>query len=122
MMDTQGLEKVFEQLEGNYPAILKRLKTPSMIASFLDDFLEDDEFLNLERAMESHDDHAAFEAAHAMKGVALNLELGFLSESLIALTEALRHGRKPNADALYLKVKNDYRRTVEIINGGKNEF
>ncbi len=121
MTDEERFEKMFEQLEGSYPAILKRLKTTAMIESFLEDFLEDEEFSHLEHAMEVHDDKAAFEAAHALKGVALNLELGFLAKSLIELTEALRYERKPNADELYLAVRNDYWKTVRIIKGENTE-
>ncbi len=112
-----GLREIYDKLGGSYDIILKRLKTDENIQSFFEDFLEDEEFANLERAMAAQDTKAAFHAAHALKGVALNMEFAFLSKSLIALTEALRYERKPNADELYASVKRDYQKTVRIIKG-----
>lgn len=114
------MEEVYRQLEGNYDIMVKRLRKDETIARFLQLFLQDEEFSNLERAMGNGDDKAAFEAAHALKGVSLNMEFGFLSKSLIQLVEALRYGRQENAQELYEQVKKDYAKTIEIIKGVNN--
>ncbi len=115
MVTNRDLKEVYALLGGNYDLIVKRLRNEEIIRSFMEDFLEDEEFTKLEKAMEAQDERAAFEAAHTLKGVALNMEFGFLSQSLIALTEALRHGKQPNAEELYETVREDYLKTIQII-------
>ena len=94
---------------------LRRLRKDSTILMFLEEFAEDNSFEELETAMKGSDDKAAFEAAHALKGVVLNMELGFLSKSVTELTDSLRGGRKPQADELFERVREDYRKTIDII-------
>ena len=43
------------------------------------------------------------------------MELGFLSKSVTELTDSLRGGRKPQADELFERVREDYRKTMDII-------
>ena len=43
------------------------------------------------------------------------MELGFLSKSVTELTDLLRGGRKPQADELFERVREDYRKTMDII-------
>ena len=52
--------------------------------------LADPRFDALEKAMEAGDAHAAFEAAHALKGSIGNVSLTPLYEPICALTELLR--------------------------------
>ena len=66
-------------------------------------------------AMAAHRDEEAFRAAHTLKGFCLTLGLDDLASSAGELTEALRHGRTPEADGLLRKVTADYERTVRAI-------
>ena len=50
-----------------------------------------------------------------MKGLSLNLGMTQLTKSAAALTEALRFGRKPEAEACFAQVKLDYNMTAEAI-------
>ncbi len=109
------LLQIYQLLGGNYAAMHRRIRKDEFILHLLREFIHDEEFAKLEKAMENHDDKAAFEAAHALKGVALNLELGALAEPICALTEALRHGREPQADALFEKSKQEYYHTMRIV-------
>lgn len=65
--------------------------------------LDDASFDRLEAALRSDDRKAAFEAAHALKGVMGNLALTPLYESLSKLTELLR----ADSDADYLSLLNE---------------
>ncbi len=108
-------QELYRQLQGNYDMMLRRLKNDVIIQSFLKDFIKDKTFEELTAAMRNQDDQAAFYAAHALKGVTLNMEFGFLSKSLSALTEALRGGKKTDADEWFSRVQEDYNRTVQMI-------
>ena len=109
------LRDIYTQLGGDYDVMLRRLRKDSTILMFLEEFAEDNSFEELETAMKGSDDKAAFEAAHTLKGVVLNMELGFLSKSVTELTDLLRGGRKPQADELFERVREDYRKTMDII-------
>ena len=54
-------------------------------------FLQEDRFTGLQKAMESGDGKAVFEAAHAMKGVIGNLSLTPLEGPVGELTELFRN-------------------------------
>ncbi|MDO4522243.1 MAG: Hpt domain-containing protein [Eubacteriales bacterium] len=120
-MGNTSLKEIYIQLEGHYEKMLKRLRRETVIREFLEDFLEDEEFCKLEKAMEMQDDAAAFQAAHALKGITANMEFGFFAHSVSALTESLRYGRTPETEELYETVKRDYYRTLRIIKGEDEE-
>ena len=63
------------------------------------------------------EDKEAFQAVHTLKGLSLNLGLTPLVSSASALTEALRHGRKIEAESLIDPVKHDYEEICAAIRG-----
>ena len=65
--------------------------------------------------MEAKDYPEAFRAAHTIKGVCQNLSFDRLLASSSQLSEALRHGYTPEADALAEQVKEDYQATAGAI-------
>jgi HPt (histidine-containing phosphotransfer) domain-containing protein len=109
------LEECYTQFEGDYEGTIERLLTEKRIRKYLAEFLKDQDFADLEKGMESGDDRMVFMAAHTLKGLALNLGMSALAKSSSALTEALRGGRKPEADELMVKCKTDYEMTEEAI-------
>ncbi|MDO4990545.1 MAG: Hpt domain-containing protein [Eubacteriales bacterium] len=62
--------------------------------------LDDQNFGKLEEAVKNGDKTAAFEAAHALKGVLGNLSLTPLYEATSEMTELLRAGRDADYPAL----------------------
>ena len=50
-----------------------------------------------------------------LTGMCQNLSFTVLGQSSHDLTEALRGGKKPEADELFARVRADYQRTVETI-------
>lgn len=110
------LKTCYEQLCGDYEAVMGRLRQEERVAKFLRLFPSDESFSLLTQAMEAQDWPVAFRAAHSMKGVALNLGLSALARTSSELTEALRSGAPAqDPDPLYQEVKADYDKTLAAI-------
>lgn len=110
------LENAYARLGGSYEAVRGRLKNDRLIRMFLEEFLEDEEFENLKRALAQEDGPIAFRAAHTLKGVCMNLELGILGEASSALTENLRHNPiNAQTKLLFEKVEKAYTEACAII-------
>lgn len=77
-------------------------------------FLEDPSFPALDGAMARRDYAAAFDAAHALKGVSGNLGLTPLFNAVCALVEPLRRGEYGGLAELYQAVL-DARAAVERL-------
>ncbi|MGN0254597.1 MAG: Hpt domain-containing protein [Chordicoccus sp.] len=105
----------YDALGGGYDEALGRMFSESLMTKFLKKFPADGTFSELKAHFLAHEDEAAFEAVHTLKGICLNLGLADLSRSVSALTEALRNGRKPEADGLMEQVEKDYDRAVSVI-------
>lgn len=110
------LKTCYQQLRGDYEAVIGRLRQEERVAKFLRLFSSDESFSLLTRALETQNWNDAFRAAHSLKGVALNLGLAALAASSSELTEALRSGA-PAQDpgSLYQVVKADYDKTLAAI-------
>lgn len=110
------LKTCYEQMGGDYEAVMGRLRQEERVAKFLRLFPADENFSLLTQALEAQDWPTAFRAAHSMKGVTLNLGLTALAQSSTELTEALRAGAPAQDPApLYQAVKADYDKTLAAI-------
>lgn len=109
------LRECYTAFGGSYDDAIGRLMADDLIRKYLGLFLEDDSFELLTDGLKEGDDQKAFMAAHTLKGLALNLGMTALAGSASNLTEALRGGRKPEADSLYEPCRADYERTAEAI-------
>lgn len=116
------IRECYAMLGGNYEEILERLSNESMVDKFVGFFLKDESYDTLVKAMESRNKEDAFRAAHTLKGVCANLSFTDLFRASSNLTEELR---KPAdeiseaADELFVKVKEEYERTVNAIHAYK---
>ncbi|MBQ6077954.1 MAG: Hpt domain-containing protein [Clostridia bacterium] len=72
---------------------------------------QDRNFMLLEEALDGGNTKAAFEAAHALKGVMANLSLTPILEPVAQITELLRH----EADAEYLPYRTLIRERKEEL-------
>lgn len=110
------LKTCYQQMEGDYQAVMGRLRQEERVAKFLRLFQADESFALLERSMAAQDWPEAFRAAHSMKGVALNLGLTALANTSSELTEALRAGAPAQDPApLYQAVKANYDKALAAI-------
>ncbi|MDD3401766.1 MAG: Hpt domain-containing protein [Hespellia sp.] len=80
-------------------------------------FSEDAGFAELRTAIEAKDYHAAFEHAHALKGVAGNLGLTPLFEAISVLVEALRVDDYSHVEAQYQAILDEQGRVNRLLEG-----
>lgn len=109
------LRECYEKLNGDYEGTLGRLSSEKLVEKFVLKFLADDSFALLEESMRAGNYSEAFRASHTLKGVGLNLGFTKLYEVSDELTEALRNGEKPENEALLERVKEEYQRTINVI-------
>ncbi|MDO5517039.1 MAG: Hpt domain-containing protein [Clostridium sp.] len=69
----------------------------------------------LKKALEVKETEAAFQAAHALKGIAGNLSLKELYKASYLLTEELRAGSMEHSDELIKAVDEAYKRVISVI-------
>ncbi len=111
------VRECYEAFGGDYEETLDRLMMEELIVKYLDRFLKDPAYGTLVEAFLAggERDEEAFRAVHTLKGLCLNLGMTRLTDSAAALTEALRFGRRPEAEALFDRVRQDYSRTADAI-------
>ena len=114
------LRELYDQIGGSYDEALSRLRAEKLIGKFVVRFLDDHSCQDLFDAWSRGDEAAAFEAAHAAKGVCANLSLTSLAMPASAITEALRPGNESlrvtsDVDSLIEELRAAYERAVERI-------
>ena len=96
------LAEFYARLGGSREELLKRIPTEKMILKFVNMYKADPSYGQLTAAVKVEDWQSAFRAAHALKGVALNLGFERLQAAASTLAEALR-GAKPLTDPSLLE-------------------
>lgn len=109
------LQECYEKLGGNYQEVSSRLPGEKFIQKFVLKFLTDKTYDLLRESWQQENYDEAFRASHTIKGMCQNLSFTLLQESSSELTEALRGGKSPEAEALYRKVCEDYEHTAGAI-------
>ena len=101
MLTTEALA----QFGANVPEGLERcLNDEAFYLELVEMTLEDDSFSRLSDAVEAGDKKAAFEAAHALKGVAANVSLTPLYTEIAEMTELLRGGKDADYPAYLTRI------------------
>jgi len=109
------LKECYAAMGGDYDGVIRRLRSEKLVVKFALDFLDNANITALRGALAAGDQTSAFEAAHTMKGVCLNLGFSRLGESAARLTDALRTEISPEAGALMEQVEADYAEAARII-------
>lgn len=104
------IDAVKERFMGNY----------KMFSSYLYQFAQGALFGELKKALETEDIQNAFDIAHDMKGVVLNLSLKPLEKPMVSLVDILRSGELPDADT-WKTFQETYEAAVEQIQQLKEE-
>lgn len=104
-----NVKECYQSMEADYEDVMRRLVNEERVKKFLGKLLEDRSFLNLTEAMAEGDMERAFQAAHSLKGISLNMGITPLAESSSALTEVLR-AREMNEEIapLFEKTRKNY--------------
>lgn len=116
------LKEFYESMGVDYQRVLDRLRKEERIEKYLRLMIKDDNFMKLSQAIESHDYENAFRAAHALKGISLNLDLQPLARALEGLVEYLRFrtGDTDSLDAakakeLFKAIQKEYSTIIDAI-------
>ena len=109
------LKECYAALGGDYDEAMSRLRSEKLVQKFVLKFLNDGSYRLLCDSLASGDRDEAFRASHTIKGVCQNLSFTMLGRSSSALSEALRGGYTPEADALAEQVKAEYQQTAQAI-------
>lgn len=115
------LQECYAALGGDYEDVSARLHSDRLVQRFILRFLDDQSFALFLTSMREKRYDEAFRAAHTIKGVCQNLSFSSLLKSSSAMSDALRHGWTPEADALVGQLSADYQRTVDAIRAFQQE-
>lgn len=110
------VKECYKKMDGDYEKAVRLMGNDERIIKYLKIFQRDPNFDSLCNAIEQSDFKTAFNAAHTLKGVALNLSLTSLAEKTINLTEMLRSCDPSENMALLLQnTKTAYKLVIESI-------
>lgn len=112
---TEKLEKLREYGAEVDEALQRFMNNEALYVKCLNIFLTDDNLPLLAKAMSDKNYDQAFFAAHALKGVMLNLSLTPLYNTVVPLVEALRHKEYDGIEAKYqifLKGLEEFKKVV----------
>ena len=106
---------MYEAIDSDFDVVLGRLKKEAMISRLVKKYAEDKNVEMLCQSMENGNYEDAFTAAHTIKGLAMNLGFGPLSDSSSEMTERLRAGKYENLEELLERVKTDHQNVIDQI-------
>ena len=109
------LQECYAKLGGDYEGTLGRLCSEKLVEKFALKFLADDSYSLLKESIQVGNYSDAFRAAHTLKGVSLNLGFTKLYQVSDVLTEALRDSNYLEDEKLLENVKDEYQRTVDLL-------
>lgn len=89
---TMTLQDFYAAVGGSYEEVIAILRKDERIVKFLSRFPADESYAGLTAAIAAGDVKNAFELAHKLKGVALNLGLKNLAATASAICEQYRGG------------------------------
>ena len=111
------IEQCYAQMGGSFAEVSARLPSTRLIEKFVRKFPEDPSYAQLKQALAENSLTDAFRAAHTLKGVAANLGLERLRAAAADMTERLRSGDLPGAQALLAETEAAYRQVLDAIEG-----
>ena len=104
-----NVREFYEATGGDYEDVKRRFLTDARISKFALMFLRDTSMEELRAAMEMKDCEKAFQAAHTLKGVCLNLGFSGLLKPVEVGTELLRAGAFEQAEPVMASVEEMYK-------------
>lgn len=112
------LEQFYEEIGSSYEEAKRRLMSDKLIYKFVNKFLSDPSFNELESGLKSDDFEMTYRSVHTLKGVALNLGFDNLAKPCAELNEYLRdhkHDIDDYALGLFKEIKEKYLLIIELI-------
>ena len=110
------LWQAVQELSIDLDCVLARFNgNQGLYLRFLNKFSQDKTFAALDQAVNQRDYAGVEQAAHTLKGLAANLGLDALSDASDHLVIAMRQGNHSALSDLFLDLKNNYRKAIQII-------
>lgn len=110
-----NIKECYDSIGADFEDVLGRLGSESLIQRFALKFIDDGSYNELTEALAEKNAEKAFRAAHTLKGICLNLGLKNLYTVSSDLTEKLRGRELDGYEALYEKVSEQYKITVNAL-------
>ena len=113
------LQELYEDMEGNYPEVIKRFTKEERIIKYLKKFQTQPTIRLIREALEGADYELAFREVHNLKGVCASLGMTKLRAVAEILTEALRGG-EPKGDVMkmFFDVQSEYDKVmISLVKG-----
>ena len=110
-----NVRECYEAIDGDYEEVKRRFLTDARIRRFALLFLKDSSMEELRAAMAEKNCEKAFQAAHTLKGVCLNLGFSGLFKPVNSITELLRAGYYEKALEEMEQVEKDYMITEKSL-------
>ncbi len=110
-----NVRECYDAIKGDYDDVKTRLLSDARIRRFALMFLRDSSMDELRAALSKTDYEKAFQAAHTLKGVCLNLGLKGLYEPTAKITELLRNSRYEEAEQMMEDLETEYKSHCEHL-------
>ena len=110
-----NVRECYEAINGDNEEVKRRFLTDARIRRFALLFLKDSSMEELRAAMAEKNCEKAFQAAHTLKGVCLNLGFSGLFKPVNSITELLRAGYYEKALEEMEQVEKDYMITEKSL-------
>lgn len=109
------LKEFYAKTNADYDAVIRRLINETLVLKYLNKFLKDGYFTQLQQAVQEQDYETAFRCAHTLKGLCLSLGFETMSKPVIALTEELREGRTEHTEMYTASIEPLYAEIIQWI-------
>lgn len=109
------VKEAYEKLGGNYVDLTYRVGE-DMLLRLISLLVRDESYTDICMALAGEDYESAFNAAHTLKGIALNMGLTILAEKASVLTESLRsRGYNSNIQPSFAELEEVYKETYTVL-------
>lgn len=109
------VKEFYDLTGGGYDTMYSKFSSDATITAFLKIFKRDTSYAALCEKMAAEDADGAFQAAHTLKGVVLNLNIEGLIDPVCSITEALRAKDMAAAKELFPEVQETYEKVWSIL-------
>lgn len=116
------IKECYEMVGSNYEKVVERLGSEGLVQRFALKFLKDGTYQELKTAMENGQGEAAFQGAHTLKGVCLNLGFDRLGMTASEMTEAMRKEKNVEDGRAFMEtITAEYEKLIGLLQEAAKE-
>ena len=109
------IHELYDSIGSDFEAALARMMKESFMVRLVNKYPSDKSFEKLGAAISEKDYGVAFEAAHTLKGLSMNLGFDELGKAASDITEKLRANDYDGIESYYDAVKEKYEKVIAAI-------